>query len=130
MPTLRFRLFPHQLNHRHLHQLVHTANSVKVVEEIPHSGGLRDVAEGDKGVALACRVGFLLVSPMSLSALLTQSCKCRHMIPVQDAVERHLLRYLQTRLNRQVTCTGKGHTAARNVSNNSGASGIIDSWSW
>jgi hypothetical protein len=60
--TLRLGLFSHQLNHGHLHQLVHSANRVKVVDQVSNSSGLRDVAERDKGIALTCRVGFLIIS--------------------------------------------------------------------
>ena len=57
MPTLDLRLLSDQFDHRHLHQLVHASYLIKIAEQIPYRGGLRNVAESDKGVALACRVG-------------------------------------------------------------------------
>ena len=59
MTSLRLCFFANELNDCHLHKLVHAADLVEVVEKIPHSGWLRDVAEGDKGIALAGGVGFL-----------------------------------------------------------------------
>lgn len=59
MTTFRLSLLPYQLNHSHLHQLVHGLDLIKIVEEILDGRGLRDVTESDKRVALACRVGFL-----------------------------------------------------------------------
>jgi hypothetical protein len=57
--SLRLGLFANQLDHRHLHQLVHARDLVKVVEEVSDGRGLRNAAEGDERVALAGGIGFL-----------------------------------------------------------------------
>ena len=59
MTSFRLCFFANELNDRHLHELVHAADLVEVVEKIPHCGRLRDVAEGDEGIAFAGGVGFL-----------------------------------------------------------------------
>jgi len=60
VPALRLSFLAHQLDHRHLHQLVHAADLIKVVQQVSHRGRLRDLAQRDESVALARRVGFLL----------------------------------------------------------------------
>jgi hypothetical protein len=57
--SLRLGLLANQLDHRHLHQLVHARDLVKVVEEVSDGRGLRDAAEGHERIALASGIGFL-----------------------------------------------------------------------
>jgi hypothetical protein len=57
--SLRLGLLANQLDHRHLHQLVHARDLVKVVEEVSDGCGLRDAAERHERVALASGIGFL-----------------------------------------------------------------------
>jgi hypothetical protein len=56
--ALRLGLQPHQLNHRHLHQLVHPLERIQHADQVPDGDGLRDPTQGDERVALARRVGF------------------------------------------------------------------------
>ncbi len=59
--TFAPRFQPDQLNHRHLHQLVHPAQTIQHAEEVSNGEWLCDITEGDEGITTAGSVGFLVV---------------------------------------------------------------------
>ena len=57
--TVALSVGPDQLNHGHLHKLVHRVDRLGRVQQVLDSAVVRHVAERDESVTLACNVGFL-----------------------------------------------------------------------
>lgn len=56
--TLCLCLQPHQLDDRHLHQLIHRLQAIQHAQQIPHRHRLRNTTQRHKRVPFTCRVGF------------------------------------------------------------------------
>ena len=56
MTALCLGFLAHKLDHGHLHELVHAANLIEVVEQIADGRRLRDVAERHESISLTRRV--------------------------------------------------------------------------
>lgn len=76
MTALGLGFFANKFYHCHLHELVHAADLIEVVEQVSDGGGLRNVAERYESIALACGVGFLWVRTVKLVHLQQQGT-CR-----------------------------------------------------
>lgn len=56
--TLRLCLQPDQLNHRHLHQLIHRLQPIQHAQQVPNRHRLRDTTQRHKRVPFTGCVGF------------------------------------------------------------------------